>query len=54
VHFEDTSPKHIVDGTPANPVKSAFQTDIVSIKVRANAAWCVAPGGAAVIEGVNW
>jgi hypothetical protein len=38
----------------SSPTKSMWQTDIISIKVRANAAWAVMPGGAAVITAVNW
>jgi hypothetical protein len=56
VHFEDASPADIVglDGTIAVPTKSAFQTHLISIRVRARAAWAVTPGGAQVINNVNW
>jgi hypothetical protein len=56
VHFEDTNPADIVglDGALALPTKNAFQTDLVSIRVRARAAWAVTPGGAQIINGVNW
>jgi hypothetical protein len=58
LHMEETTPADI--GTPgspnvvAAPVKSMFQTDLLSIRVRANCAWCVMPGGAQVVENVNW
>jgi hypothetical protein len=56
VHFEDGTPLDIVglDGTMATPTKTAFQTELVSIRVRAWAAWAVTPGGAQVINNVNW
>ena len=55
VHLEDSSPVDIVgpDGAMALPTKTAFQTDLISIRVRARAAWAVAPGGAAVVDNVN-
>jgi hypothetical protein len=56
VHFEDTSPADIVgpDGALAFPTKAAFQTDLISIRVRARAAWAVTPGGAQIISNVTW
>ncbi|WP_156928907.1 hypothetical protein [Bradyrhizobium sp. th.b2] len=56
VHFEDDSPVDIVGsgGAVALPTKTAFQTDLISIRVRARAAWAVTPGGAQVINNVNW
>jgi hypothetical protein len=58
VHLEDTSPQDIgTPGSPATvaaPTKSMFQTDLISIKVRANAAWAVTPGGAQFVENVTW
>jgi hypothetical protein len=56
VHYEDSSPADIVgpDGAVATPTLSAFQTNLISIRVRARAAWAVAPGGSQVINGVNW
>ena len=51
-HSEDTNPLDI--GAAANPVKSVFQTNIISIRVRAMLAYAVAPGGAAVVQNVNW
>jgi len=56
VHFEDTTPADI--STPPNtvaaPSRSAFQTNVISVRVRANAAWGVAPGGAQVVQSVSW
>jgi hypothetical protein len=58
LHFESTSPADIgTPGTPpvvAAPSKSAFQTDILAIGVRANCAWAVSAGGAQVVSAVNW
>lgn len=56
VHFEDDSPADIVGlaGAVSVPTKSAFQTHLISIRVRARAAWAVSPGGAQVINNVNW
>jgi hypothetical protein len=58
IHSEDTAPADIVGGaspgTPAVPVKSYFQSDAVSIRVRSWAAWAVASGGAQIINNVNW
>lgn len=56
VHYEDGTPLDIIglDGTMAAPTKTAFQTELVSIRVRAWAAWAVTPGGAQVINNVNW
>jgi hypothetical protein len=49
VHLEDVSPVDIVgpDGAIALPTKTAFQTDLILIHVRARAAWAVTPGGGA-------
>jgi hypothetical protein len=56
LHFDDTAPADIVDvgGTPAAPAKSLYQTDLIGIRVKANAAWCAAPGAVAVVENVAW
>ena len=56
VHFEDGSPADIVgpEGALAFPTKAAFQTDLISIRVRARAAWAVTPGGAQIISNVTW
>jgi hypothetical protein len=54
--FEDTNPAPIVDpgGTPAAPTGSVWQMEVIAIKVRSWCAWAVAPGGAQVVNGVNW
>jgi hypothetical protein len=56
INFEGSSPADIVNpgGVLATPSISAFQTNLISIRVRAWAAWAVAPGGSQVINGVNW
>jgi hypothetical protein len=56
IHFESTTPADIVGGggVLAAPSKSAFQTDIIAIRVRANAAWAVASGGAQIVQNVTW
>ena len=59
LHFEDTAPLNIgTPGTPATvaaPTQSAFQVDMIVIKVRARASWgVVSPGGVAFVDGVNW
>jgi hypothetical protein len=56
LHFEATNPAPIV-GSPsviAAPVRSAYQEDLVTIKVTADCAWAVAPGGAQFISNVTW
>jgi hypothetical protein len=56
VHYESSTPSEIVDssGTVAAPVYSAFQSHLLSIKVRSRAAWGVAPGGVSLVTNVNW
>ncbi|WP_375764548.1 hypothetical protein ACE10X_21295 [Bradyrhizobium sp. Pha-3] len=56
IHLEDGSPADIVSlgGVLAAPTESIFQTHLISIRVRARAAWAVTPGGAQVINNVNW
>jgi hypothetical protein len=46
LHFDDSAPADIVDtvGTVAAPSRSLFQTDLIGIRIKANAAWCAAPG----------
>jgi len=53
-HFSDTPADISASGSVAAPVKSMWQTDIISIRVRANCAWAVATGAAQVITAVNW
>ena len=58
VHFEGATPEAIgTAGTPsvvAAPTCSHFQADMISVKVRARAAWAVLPGGASFVSGINW
>ena len=51
VHFESTTPLEIAStGTIAAPTRSAFQQDMLIIRVRAKATWAVvAPGGVQMI-----
>jgi hypothetical protein len=53
----DSNPAEIVGSGGAvaePPVVSAFQSYLISIKVRAEAAWCAAPGAVQVVQNVNW
>ena len=55
IHFEDTTPANISDGTGvAAPTKSAFQTDLLALKIRAECSWVAVPGAAQSIVGVSW
>jgi hypothetical protein len=56
MHFEDTTPADIVTGAGAVavPVKSAFQVDMLLLKVRGWCAWVVHPGAVASISGATW
>ena len=58
VHFESSNPLPITTpGTPptvAAPVYSAFQNDLLSVKVRASCAWTVIPGGSSFVTAINW
>jgi hypothetical protein len=56
IHMEDTAPAEIVStpGVVAAPDVSYFQQELIAIRVRAWAAWAVIPGGAQIVEGVNW
>ena len=54
LHFEDTTPLDISGGSVAAPVKSIFQSGLISIRVRANVAWAVTTGAAQVITAVTW
>jgi hypothetical protein len=56
IHMEDLNPAEIVSspGTVAAPQKSFFQTEVIAIRVRAWASWAVAPGGAQIVNSVNW
>jgi hypothetical protein len=56
VHFEGSDPLPIATppGTVAAPVYSHFQADMISLKCRARCAWAVLPGGASVVNNINW
>jgi hypothetical protein len=57
-HFDDSSPLPI--GTPgapptvAAPVRSAYQTDTVLVKMVLSASWAVRPGAVAFISSTTW
>ncbi|MBR0778736.1 hypothetical protein JQ625_28245 [Bradyrhizobium diazoefficiens] len=54
-HFEDTAPSDIGTASGvAAPTKSAFQTDVIAIKVRCYAAWARIAPGISFVDGVNW
>ncbi|WP_143199743.1 hypothetical protein [Bradyrhizobium sp. NAS80.1] len=52
----ETNPAEIVgsDGAVAAPSTSLFQSYLIAVRVRARAAWCVAPGAAQYVTNVNW
>jgi hypothetical protein len=56
LHMEDTTPQPITGGTPspAVPVRSVFQTDMLAIRCRAKAAWAMVAPGAAMITATSW
>jgi hypothetical protein len=57
VHWEDTTPLELVGTSPATvaaPSKSAFQSGLIVIKVRAECAWAAATGAVQVVNNVNW
>jgi hypothetical protein len=54
IHF-DTAPLPIsAPGSLAAPVESAFQQNLIILKIRARCAWCVQPGAVAMVEGAGW
>ncbi len=50
IHFEQTNPQPI----PAPPTLSAFQMDLLVVRVRAWCAWVAAPGAVQYVDAVNW
>jgi hypothetical protein len=56
MHFEDTTPLPLVDGAGvlASPQRSAFQQDLIALKLRARVAWAILPGAIASVTGANW
>lgn len=56
LHFEDTTPLPIsADGTIAGPVRSAFQENLLALRMRMSTCWGVlAPGGVQTVVNVAW
>jgi hypothetical protein len=59
IHFEDTSPQNIATvGTPAAivaaPTLSAFQSDMIALRVRTRVAWTAVAPGIAFVNDVTW
>jgi HK97 family phage prohead protease/HK97 family phage major capsid protein len=59
LHMEDTAPADIVSGvapgTPANPVKSMWQTDSIALRLILPVNWTIRrPGVVAAVVGVTW
>jgi hypothetical protein len=52
LQYEDTSPA--ADPMTAGPTLSAWQQELINIKVRGRAAWGVHPGGAQIVASVSW
>jgi hypothetical protein len=57
-HLEDTTPLPIgTPGTPptvASPTRSAFQENLLILRVRGRAAWCVEPQCVAFVNAATW
>jgi hypothetical protein len=51
VHFEGASPQPI---SSASPVYSAYQMDLIVVRVRAKACWVIQPGACAFVQNVTW
>jgi hypothetical protein len=51
LHFEDSDPQPILT---ASPTRSAFQQDLIAVKVRGRAAWGVEAGGVQIARDVSW
>ena len=54
VHREDTTPEEINDGTPASPVTSLFQQDLVGLKMTWGLSWAQVRPGVEFLTGVAW
>jgi len=50
IHEEDTAPAAV----PASPTRSAFQTDVIILRVRAQCSWAAQSGAISVINGATW
>jgi hypothetical protein len=51
LHFVDSDPRPILT---ASPTRSAFQQDLIAVKVRGRAAWGVEAGGVQIVRDVSW
>jgi hypothetical protein len=51
LHFVDSDPQPILT---ASPTRSAFQQDLIAVKVRGRAAWGVEAGGVQIVRDVSW
>jgi hypothetical protein len=52
---EETDPLPIVDGTPASPVRSYFQTDSLALRLRVPVSWALrSPNALAWVQAVTW
>jgi hypothetical protein len=56
LHMESATPTDITGGTPspAVPVRSVFQTDMIALRCRAKATWALVAPGAAMITATSW
>jgi hypothetical protein len=55
LHEEDANPQPIVDGMPANPVRSLWQADSFALRLVMECCWGLrASGAVAWMTGVNW
>ena len=55
LHMEDTAPLPIVGGTPADPVRSLWQTDSLALRLILPLNWTIRrPGVVSVVPGVTW
>ena len=55
VHFESATPQPIGSaGVVADPTRSAFQTGVIVLRMRAYCAWAVVPGAVQSVENVTW
>lgn len=55
IHMEDTTPLPIVDGSPADPVRSFYQTDSMGVRMVLDINWkMVRDGMVQWIDGTSW
>ena len=52
LQYSDSAPA--ADPLTAGPTRSAFQQELINIKLRGRTTWAVQPGGAQVINSVSW